>query len=123
MPHQTAEQPIRPEERILVLDILRGFAMFGVLIAYCMWNLGTAPEETYSRLDLALGAIAGFLVDGKMYTILAFLFGLGFSIQLGRAESDSTAVRFYRRRLAALAIIGLAHALLLRNGDILFPYA
>jgi uncharacterized protein len=123
MPHQPVAQPIRPEERILALDVLRGFAMVGVLIAYCMWNLGTAPPETYSSADKLLDAVASFAVDGKMYTILAFLFGLGFSIQLGRAGDDATAVHYYRRRLAALAAIGLAHALLLRNGDILLPYA
>ncbi|MFL6738756.1 MAG: DUF418 domain-containing protein [Sphingomicrobium sp.] len=116
-------EPIRPGERILSLDVLRGFAMFGVLIAYCLWNLGTAPPETYSRLDVNLDRIAGFVIDGKFYTILAFLFGLGFSIQLDRATDDATAVRTYARRLAALAAIGLAHALLLRNGDILLPYA
>jgi len=115
--------PIRPDERILALDVLRGFAMFGVLIAYCLWNLGTAPPETYSPLDVRLNEIAGFVVDGKFYTILAFLFGLGFSIQLDRATDDATAVRTYARRLAALAAIGLVHALLLRNGDILLPYA
>jgi len=97
--------------------------MIGVLVAYCMWNLGTAPPETYTNADKLLDPVASFLVDGKMYTILAFLFGLGFSIQLGRAGDDATAVHYYRRRLAALAAIGLAHALLLRNGDILLPYA
>jgi uncharacterized protein len=114
---------MRPAERILLLDVLRGFAMLGVLLAYCLWSLGTAPPEAFSRADKIVDAVAGFLVDGKMYTILAFLFGLGFSIQLGRAGEDHIAVRFYRRRLAALAAIGLAHALLLRNGDILLPYA
>ena len=116
-------QPISPRERIMALDVLRGFAMLGVLIAYCMWSLGTAPEKTFSRFDRTLEAIVSFAVDGKFYTILAFLFGLGFSIQLGRAPDDLTAVRIYRRRLAALAAIGLVHALLLRNGDILLPYA
>ena len=72
---------------------------------------------------MRLNEIAGFVVDGKFYTILAFLFGLGFSIQLDRATDDATAVRTYARRLAALAAIGLVHALLLRNGDILLPYA
>jgi len=63
------------------------------------------------------------VIDGKFYTILAFLFGLGFSLQLGRASDSAAAVRTYCRRLAVLAGIGLLHALLLRNGDILFPYA
>lgn len=116
-------RPVAPGERIFALDVLRGFAMFGVLIAYCMWSLGSAPEETYTRLDWILEAAGQIVVDGKFYTILAFLFGLGFSIQLGRAVNDRDAVRVYSRRLSALALIGLVHSLLLRNGDILLPYA
>lgn len=123
MPNARGEQPVPVSERILALDVLRGFAMLGVLIAYCMWSLGTAPEADWSRLDTRLDEVASFLIDGKFYTILAFLFGLGFSIQLGRASDDSAAVETYCRRLAALAAIGLLHALLLRNGDILLPYA
>jgi uncharacterized protein len=116
-------QPIAPGDRILALDVLRGFAMVGVLVAYCMWSLGTATETQWSPLDQALGEAVNFAVDGKFYTILAFLFGLGFSLQLERASDSAAAVRTYCRRLAALAGIGLAHALLLRNGDILLPYA
>jgi len=97
--------------------------MVGVLIAYCMWSLGTAPAESWSPLDRGLDSVLTFLVDGKFYTILASLFGLGFSIQLGRARDDKSAVETYCRRLAGLAGIGLMHALLLRNGDILLPYA
>jgi uncharacterized protein len=123
MAESTAARPVGPAERILALDVLRGFAMFGVLVAYCMWSLGTAPEESWTRLDQGIADFIGFAVDGKFYTILAFLFGLGFSIQLTRAPDEGAAVSLYRRRLAVLAAIGLAHALLLRNSDILFPYA
>jgi uncharacterized protein len=123
MPDQAIEAPVTGRERILALDVLRGFAMVGVLVAYCIWSLGTAPEESWSPLDHRIGDAVGFLVDGKFYTILASLFGLGFSIQLGRASDDAAAVETYCRRLAILAGIGLAHALLLRNGDILLPYA
>jgi uncharacterized protein len=64
------------------------------------------------------------LIDTKAYTLLAFLFGLGFSIQLTRAEACGLSlVPVYGRRLLALLLIGLAHALLLRNNDILVPYA
>lgn len=116
-------QPVTQRDRILALDVFRGFAMFGVLIAYTMWSLGTAPDNQWSALDNRLGDLVNFFVDGKFYTILATLFGFGFSIQLGRAANDATAVDIYCRRLAVLAAIGLAHALLLRNGDILLPYA
>ena len=116
-------QPVAPAERILALDVLRGFAMVGVLVAYCLWSLGTAPEASWSPLDRGLNQVLGFAIDGKFYTILAFLFGLGFSLQLERAADSTRAVRTYCRRLAVLAAIGLVHALLLRNGDILLPYA
>lgn len=113
-----------PRERIVALDVIRGFAMFGVLVAYTVWSLGNLPADAFSTLDHRLAAFTGFAVDGKFYTLLAFLFGLGFQLQLERSrEDDGEAVRLFRRRLLILAGIGLAHALLLRNGDILLPYA
>jgi uncharacterized membrane protein YeiB len=40
-------QPVQSGEREPALDVLRGFALFGVLIAYALWNLGSPVEETY----------------------------------------------------------------------------
>ncbi len=117
-------QPIPSSERIPALDVVRGFALFGVLLAYTLWNLGSPPEETYSHVGRILNWVLSALIDTKCYTLLAFLFGLGFSIQLTRAEARGISiVPVYCRRLLALLMIGLAHALLLRNGDILVPYA
>jgi len=117
-------QPVSPNERIAALDVVRGFALFGVLLAYTLWNLGTPPEHTYGDADRILNWALTALVDMKFYTLFAFLFGLGFSIQLTRADDRGVSiVTVYCRRLLALLLIGLAHALLLRNGDILVPYA
>jgi uncharacterized protein len=117
-------EPVKSSERIPALDVLRGFALFGVLLAYSLWNLGSPPEEQYSRADQVLNAVMSALVDTKFYTLFATLFGLGFSIQMTRASARGTSiVPVYCRRLLALIVIGLAHALLLRNGDILVPYA
>ena len=73
----------------------------------------------------ALGeSIMRFLGEGKFYTIFAFLFGLGFSVQLSRAEAKGADIRsFYPRRLWALFGIGILHALLFWIGDILRLYA
>src|SRR5436190_22160728 len=101
MPHPDLERPISGRERILALDVLRGFGMVGVLVAYTMWSLGTAPEQSWSALDRRLNVLGTYAVDGKFYTILAFLFGLGSSIQLARASDDSNAVEIYSRRLTA----------------------
>jgi uncharacterized protein len=116
-------EPVQSGERIPSLDALRGFALFGVLVAYALWSLGSPPEETYGRADRALGWALAVLVDTKAYTLFAFLFGLGFSTQLARARARGVSiVPVYCRRLLALIVIGLAHALLLRSGDILVPY-
>jgi uncharacterized protein len=117
-------EPTSPDERIPALDIIRGFALLGVLLAYTLWNLGNAPDDTYSRMDRLLDTVLTALIDTKFYTTFAFLFGVGFAIQLTRARARGAAIVLtYCRRLLALLAIGLAHALLLRNGDILVPYA
>jgi uncharacterized protein len=117
-------QPVAPGERIFALDVIRGFALFGVLLAYALWNLGSPGEETFSQSERVLNWVLTVLVDTKAYTLFATLFGFGFSIQLIRAESrGGSFVPVYRRRLLALMGIGFAHAFLLRNGDILVPYA
>ena len=69
--------------------------------------------------SIILNWVLSALVDTKFYTLFAFLFGLGFSIQLTRAEARGISiVPVYCRRLLALLLIGLAHALLLRReGD------
>jgi uncharacterized protein len=123
-PIRSPLQPVAPDERIAALDIVRGFALGGVLLAYTLWNLGSPPASSYSNLDRLLDQVLTLLIDTKSYTLFAFLFGLGFSIQLTRAEARGVSlVPVYCRRLLALLLIGLAHALLLRNGDILVPYA
>ena len=117
-------QPITASERNVALDILRGFALFGVLVAYALLSLGSPLEQTYSEVDRILDRVLTALVDTKAYTLFAVLFGLGFSIQLTRATARGVSVvPAYLRRLLALLLIGLVHALLLRNGDILVPYA
>jgi len=117
-------RPVQPGERIFALDVLRGFAMLGVLLAFAMWNLGSPPEQTYSQADRIIEWAATVFVDTKAYTTLAILFGLGFSIQFTRAlDRGVNVVPTYLRRLLALIAIGIVHALLLRNGDILVPYA
>ena len=116
--------PVSPAERINSIDVLRGLAMFGVLIAFAVWNLGGPPANTLGAADKIIEFVLGILVDSKAYTTLAFLFGVGFSIQMARADDrGANIVPVYVRRLIAMMAIGLAHALLLRNGDILVPYA
>lgn len=116
--------PVPPGERLLSLDVIRGFAIFGVLLAYINWSMGRLPAEQWSSLDSNLELFFEFTVDSKFYSILSFLFGLGFFMIMERAEKRGAKVTaIYFRRLGVLAIFGLLHGLLLRDGDILLPYA
>jgi uncharacterized protein len=115
-------QPVAPDERIHGLDLLRGWAMFGVLWSNLNDWYGTADPTT--RLDRVLAWTQGYLVESRFYTLLCILFGVGFGIQLLRAAERGIDLKStYYRRSAALLAIGVVHGLLIWSGDILTMYA
>ena len=115
--------PVQPRQRIQYLDVLRGFAITGVLFAYVSWNLGNEPLLAYTTIDNLIDGVGYFLVDSKCYTLLACLFSVGFVLHMNKRQDQAKGLFIYRKRLLGLLIIGWAHAILLRNGDILAPYA
>ena len=116
--------PTADAERIDALDAIRGVAILGVLLAYTVWSLGNPPAETWSAADRWVVQAADRFVDTKFLSLFACLFGLGVSQQWRRwaAAGDDVTARHGRRMLFLLAI-GLVHAVFIRNGDILVPYA
>jgi len=115
--------PVQLNQRIQYLDVLRGIAISGVLFAFAFWNLGTEPTANWTTLDKILDQAGAFLIDSKCYTTLACLFAVGFVLHMDKNSDKARSLYIYRRRLLGLLIIGAFHALLLRNGDILAPYA
>ena len=81
-------------------------------------------EESGPLLDrIAAWGIQVF-AESKFYPIFSFLFGLGFALQVQRAEARGASfVPFYLRRLCVLLLIGVAHAVFVWVGDILVLYA
>jgi len=124
-------RPTSDTERVAILDVLRGFALYGVLLANLVW-LTTDLVLTDVRLqqlptaaiDPIARALVAFFIDGKFYTLFAFLFGLGFSLQMQRAGTRGTSiVPVYIRRLFVLIVIAVIHIVLIWYGDILLMYA
>jgi uncharacterized protein len=122
--------PVSLSERILFIDVLRGMALFGILAA----NMRAffAPLDAYGYIGVLFHSradvLAQFLIDAfiqtKFISIFSFLFGMGFAIQMSRAEARGARfLRFYPRRLLALALFGLIHGILIWAGDILLTYA
>jgi uncharacterized protein len=126
-----AMEPVSASERIDVIDILRGLALFGILAANMRGF--NAPDNVYGGYGINRLFPANFewvaqafeltVFQGKFITLFSFLFGLGFAVQMTRAQERGRSVSFYPRRLAILLGMGLIHALLIWFGDILFTYA
>jgi len=120
----SALRPVAPEERIGALDLLRGWAMFGVLWSNLNDYYARHDPSTSTALDHALGWTQYWLIESRFYALLTILFGIGFGIQLTRADSAGRDVRaMYYRRSAALLAIGVVHGTLIWRGDILTMYA
>ncbi|HEX6927932.1 MAG TPA: hypothetical protein VF267_01685, partial [Gammaproteobacteria bacterium] len=122
-------EPVRPSERIDTLDVLRGFALFGIL--FINVSALVNPADWFSvdwdgigPVNYAVEVLKLFFVQGKFYSLFAFLFGLGFAVQLARAEKAGRAfaARFLWR-VFLLWLIGILHLVFLWDGDILNTYA
>ncbi len=122
--------PVQPGERIEVLDILRGFALFGILLVNM--DLFINPIQSLlrpvtagsSQTDLAVSFFVKFIGEGKFYSLFSFLFGYGFAILFLRSEEKGISFKaLVSRRFFVLLLIGLIHAYLIWVGDILFMYS
>jgi uncharacterized protein len=124
--------PVNSSERITDLDVLRGFALFGVLLANIVgivaWGYVTTEAELEASLFRTLDRLVHFavrlFVDDKANTLFAFLFGLGFYVQMSRlSERGVDFAGLYTRRLFILFVIGLIHLVFIWFWDILHLYA
>jgi uncharacterized protein len=116
--------PIRPRDRLTSLDLVRGVTLLGILPANLPWFVGP-PGEPHTLADRIAAAAILLLIDTKMVTALAILFGAGLAMQeaAARQRGDESFGAKYLWRQALLFLIGMAHGLLLWFGDILATYA
>ena len=113
--------------RITVIDALRGFTLFGIIIVHMIeqYYAGPLPEKHTGQsglVDTIIFAISMILINGKFYAIFSFLFGLSFYIQFSKASADVPFLVRFCWRLIILFGIGFIHHLHYR-GDILTIYA
>jgi len=123
--------PVLQTERSDILDVLRGFALLGVLLdnifGFTGWGFLTqSMREALPTwpADGIIGLSELTFINGKFYSLFSLLFGIGFSIILIRNEQKGiNPLRIFYRRLFILLIIGAGHLFLLWEGDILVLYA
>ena len=123
--------PVHAQERIEVLDAIRGFALLGILIANMASYSSPVHYFEISGENMWTGfgntitsSFINLFVQGKFYSIFSFLFGLGFAIFFERVKERTTKPKpLFYRRLFILLLIGLIHAFFIWCGDILVTYA
>jgi uncharacterized protein len=114
--------PLAADSRIFAVDVVRGFALFGVLLEN-MYGFGADSVAWSSTPDRVAFQVMHVFFESKTWTLFSILFGLGFALQLERADAGRFRFLFTSlRRLAVLFAVGAAHALLF-DGDILMLYA
>jgi uncharacterized protein len=135
----TFEQPTTLRERNSSIDVLRGFALLGILMMN-IDDFGT-PEAAHdipigmpkpafvgphAHLNLVILILKWVFFEGKMRAIFSMLFGAGVVLMTTRAEKRGAGGQIadiYLRRNMWLMLLGLLHGCVLWTGDILFLYA
>ena len=117
----TGAAPVTSSERIGEMDVLRGFALLGVLIANIVWWASWKFSSPVDVIDVYFNdttqsstlMLVQWLVSDKANTLFAFLFGMGFWVQMERMEARGADFkRIYMRRLTILLAMGVAHLFL-----------
>ena len=123
--------PVRAGERIAALDVLRGFAVLGILAmnvqSYSMITaayVNPMANDKGAGIGFAVWLLSHVFFDTKFMSIFSTLFGAGMALMSERAAArNASATGVHYRRQFWLLVLGLAHAHLIWYGDILVPYA
>jgi uncharacterized protein len=127
----TKWEPVPVYERYTALDLLRGFALFAVLLVNLLYFFRvslfqymlvfhTHPGWANHAVDLLVAELLEF----KAFDLFSLTFGIGVAVQAERAKLRGVGVEvFLMRRFLILLAFGACHMLLVSNVDILCLYA
>lgn len=124
----TVASPIPQKDRTVVVDVIRGFALVGVLLAnFTSYVDQQTPEPILnsmsSPLDLRLMTINSIFFEWKFMTLFSILFGYGFGLILqSLLQKNINPNFFFAKRMFWLFIFGCIHSLFWW-ADVLHLYA
>lgn len=118
--------PVLQDQRIPIIDILRGWALFSVVVmnyaTVYTWNTHSIKIETDALTSL-IESISEVILGSKGWTLLAILFGFSFSILLQKISSGGQPISiFFIKRMLWLFVFAFINTLFF-GGDILNDYA
>ncbi len=116
-------QPVSLRERVHFLDIVRGFALLGIIIVNYFLIVDSVKGFEMTSDDVLHNLVSWF-AEGKFVTLFSFLFGVGFMIFMDRAaQKVDSPNKLFARRLSILLGFGILHITFVWVGDILSFYA
>ena len=121
--------PVKTTNRIEILDIWRGFAVFGIFMVNIeimnsvFINQDLYYEEMIGPLDSIIIRISQLFFYNKFFPIFSFLFGLGIAMQLEKLKLKKKSRSFILKRMLILFVIGILHITLIWGGDVIHLYA
>ncbi len=129
--NQTNAGPIQARERIVAIDVLRGFALLGILLmnirSFAMVSGAYMNPEAagpISGLDHAAWWLTSLFADQKFMALFSMLFGAGVVLMYEHRDQQGLgSAGLHYRRMAGLLLIGFFHAYVLWYGDVLVTYA
>jgi uncharacterized protein len=124
-------EPVAANERVAAVDVLRGFALLGILAMNIVgfgWPGAAYGDPTrgggFQGLDRVIWVFNHLFFEMKMMTLFSMLFGAGLVLMSERSDQRGASLRgVYYRRCLWLLVIGLVHSDLIWSGDILVMYA
>jgi uncharacterized protein len=130
--------PVVRQQRFASMDVLRGVALLGILIANVSdfglpsWDYLVPLSSSkpvfmgpHSGANTGMWFARWLIMEGKMRALFSLLFGAGVILLTSRIEDrdgPGAAADIYLRRNMWLVLFGVLHAYLLYHGDILYFY-
>ncbi|WP_090995232.1 DUF418 domain-containing protein [Pedobacter insulae] len=119
-------QPIQPNQRTVIVDILRGWALLGVVLMnyYDFFTLGrnweTFKPDAFTNIAMYIISI---VFAAKSWTLLSVLFGYGFAVLMNNVKGKGhNPYGFFAGRMFWLLVLAVINSALF-FGDILKDYA
>ncbi|UCG52127.1 MAG: DUF418 domain-containing protein [Candidatus Latescibacterota bacterium] len=123
--------PVEDADRIASIDVLRGFALLGILVvniqSFAMNDATIFNPTAYGVFEGTnrwVWYLTHVFYDLKYMAMFSMLFGAGILLMTQRAEEKGIgSAALHYRRMGVLLVFGLLHGYLLWSGDILVWYA
>lgn len=115
---------MHPNSRIRIVDVLRGWALLGVIICNYSYFAYSAEGTLHGNatVNTILQELERYLLSAKGWTLLHVLFGFGFGVFLERNSQKGNGSFPFVKRMLYLLVFAFVNTLFF-EGDILRDYA